>query len=134
MSTIEIQFDKRIDNSRIRRDLESLWSVEYVLLTLLGGLFVVSALFYGWQQYQWIQYGYRIEEAQRTVEDLTEAGRRLRLERQTMASPERIDRVARSMGMVAPSTEQVLIWDAGAEGEPAYAESGEIQLARRATR
>ena len=131
MSTIEIQFDKRIDNSRIRRDLESLWSFEYVLLTLLGGLFVVSALFYGWQQYQWIQYGYRIEEAQRTVEELTEAGRRLRLERQTMASPERIDRVARSMGMIAPSTEQVLIC---AEGEPAYAESGEIQLAQRAPR
>lgn len=134
MSTIEIQFDKRIDNSRIRRDLESLWSFEYLLFTLLGAFFVVGALFYGWQQYQWIQYGYRIEEAQQKIEELTEAGRRLRLERGTMASPERIDRLARDMGMVAPAVEQVLIWETGADGEPVDAGPVEIQLAQRAPR
>jgi cell division protein FtsL len=113
MSTIEIQFDKRIDNSRVRRDADSLVRLEYVALTLLGAIFVVVALIYGWQQYQWIQYGYRIEEAQSRIEDLFEDERRLRVERSMLASPSRIDRTARvDLGMVAPEPDQFIMVDA----------------------
>jgi len=113
MSTIEIQFDKRIDNSRVRRDADSLVRLEYVALTLLGAIFVVVALVYGWQQYQWIQYGYRIEEAQRRIDVLFEDGQRLRVERSIWASPSRIDQTARGeLGMVAPAAGQFVMVDA----------------------
>jgi cell division protein FtsL len=126
-TTIEIQFAKRIDNSKVRRDADSLVRLEYVALTLLGAVFVVVALVYGWQQYQWIQYGYRIEDAQKRIEALFEAGQRLRVERSSWASPARIDRTARDLGMVAPTPERFIMVDAN---ELALY-SRETQLAQR---
>ena len=109
MSTIEIQFDKRIDNSRIMRETDARHRIEYVGLTLLGALFVLGVLFYAWQQYQWIQYGYRIEEAQKKIEELVEVGRQLKVERATQANPQRIDSMARwELGMVSPEVGQVV--------------------------
>jgi cell division protein FtsL len=113
VSTIDIQFDKKIDNSRVLRPLDSLAGLEYLSLTLLGAMFVFGALFYGWQQYQWIQYGYRIEEAQKRIENLSEIGRQLRLERGVMASPRRIDETARyDLGMVVPQSGQIVTLNA----------------------
>jgi cell division protein FtsL len=136
MSTIDIQFDKKIDNSRVHRPLDSLAGLEYLSLTLLGAMFVFGALFYGWQQYQWIQYGYRIEEAQKRIGELSEVGRQLRVERGVLASPQRIDETARrDLGMVAPRTGQIVTLDADdAAPAPRPFEPGAVptQLARRA--
>jgi cell division protein FtsL len=113
MSTIDIHFDKKIDNSRIRRDADSLCSLEYLGLTMLGAVFVIGALFYGWQQYQWIQYGYRIEAAQTQIEELRETGRRLTVDRGFLASPQRIDETARrDLGMVLPGADQLVTVEA----------------------
>jgi cell division protein FtsL len=110
--------------------------LEYLSLTLLGAVFVVGALFYGWQQYQWIHYGYRIEEAQRRIEDLSEVGRQLRVEHATLASPQRIDEKARlDLGMVTPRSDQVVSVDAGFVMARAAADLVDIegiQLAERA--
>ena len=113
MSTIDIQFDKKIDNSRVHRVPDSLCRLEYLGLTLLGGMFVFGALFYGWQQYQWIQYGYRIEASQQRIEELSEVGRQLRVERGVWASPQRIDETARrDMGMIGPRADQIVTLEA----------------------
>lgn len=134
MSTIDIEFDKKIDNSRIHRDMDSLCGLEYLSLTLLGAIFVFGALFYGWQQYQWIQYGYRIEEAQKKLEELSEVGRQLRVERGLYASPQNIDDQARALGMVAPMAGQLVTVEAryAVRTEPAVAGTVETQLAQRA--
>jgi len=109
MSTIEIQFEKRIDNSRVVREADARCRLEYICLTLLGAMFVFGALFYAWQQYQWIQYGYLIEDAQRQIEQLDEVGRQLRVERATLANPLRIDSIARGeLGMVGPEAGQIV--------------------------
>jgi cell division protein FtsL len=66
-------------------------------------------LFYGWQHYQWIQYGYRIEEAQKKKEQLSEVARQLRLERASLRNPHRIDAIARGeLGMVVPVPGQLV--------------------------
>lgn len=127
-STIEIQFDKHIDNTKVRRDADSLVRLEYVALTLLAAIFAVVALIYGWQQYQWIQYGYRIEEAQKRLDVLFEDGQRLRVERSSWASPSRIDQAARAdLGMVEPEPGRFIMVDAS-ELVPYPPET---QLARR---
>jgi len=139
MTTIDIEFDKQIDNSRVHRVPDPLCSLEYLGLTLLGAMFVFGALFYGWQQYQWIQYGYRIEESQRRIEELSEVGRQLRVERGVWASPRRIDETARrELGMVRPRVGQIVTFEAGyAATEAGIAASNEpsamveTQLAQR---
>ncbi len=123
MSTIDIHFDKKINNSRIVRDADTRCRLEYLCLTVLGAVFVLGVLFYAWQQYEWIQYGYHIEEAQQKIEQLSETGRRLSLERATLANPQRIDAIARQeLGMTGPIAGQVVSFgfeapeDAGVAG------------------
>lgn len=110
MSTIEIQFDKKIDNSRVLRQVDLRCRTEYICVTLLGAMFVFGALFYAWQQFQWIQYGYEIEKVQRQIDDLEEVGRQLRIERANLASPQRIDQIARvRLGMVSAGPDQYVV-------------------------
>jgi len=107
MSTIEIQFDKKIDNSRVIREVDLRCRVDYICTTLLGAVFGIGILFYASQQFQWIQYGYEIEEAQRTIDELTEVGRMLRIEKQRLANPQRIEQIARGeLGMVGAGPDQ----------------------------
>jgi cell division protein FtsL len=112
---IEIHFEKRIiTNTNVVREFDARDRREYLLVTLLGALFVFGLLFYGWQHYQWIQYGYRIEEAQKKREQLAEMGRQLRLERASLRNPQRIDSKARSeLGMVIPAPGQFVTLSAG---------------------
>lgn len=106
---IEVHIEKRINNSNIVREADSRHRWEYLFLTLLGGLFLLGLLFYGWQHYQWIQYGYRIEAAQKKKEQLAETGRQLRLERASLRNPQRIDAIARGeLGMVVPVPGQLV--------------------------
>ena len=119
MSTIDIHFEKKIDNSRIIRPIDARCRLEYICLTLLGAIFVLGVLFYAWQQYQWIQYGYRTEEAQKKVEQLQETGRQLRIERATLSNPQRIDALARGeLGMVGPGAGQVVTLEVGFPSPP----------------
>ena len=114
MSTIDIHFEKKINNSRIIRPVDAQCRVEYIVLTLLGAVFVLGVLFYAWQQYQWIQYGYRTEEAQKKVEQLKETGRQFRIERATLSNPQRIDALARGeLGMVGPGAGQIVTLEVG---------------------
>ena len=114
MSTIDIHFEKKIDNSRIVRDIDLRCRLEYLCLTLLGAIFVLGMLFYAWQQYQWIQYGYQIEEAQKKIEQLQETRLQFQVERATLSNPHRIDAIARGeLGMVEPGVAQVVTLEVG---------------------
>lgn len=110
MSTIEIQFDKKIDNTRVIREFDLRCRADYICLTLLSAVFVIGALFYAWQQFRWIQYGYQIEAADRYIRELAEEERQLRLQRAELASPGRIEQLARTeLGMVTPGPDEYLI-------------------------
>ena len=113
--TIEVHFDKRINNLNLIREADTKHRSEYLFFTVLVGLFVLGLLFYGWQHYQWIQYGYRIEEAQKKREQIAETSRQLRLERASLRDPKRIDSIARGeLGMVVPQPGQVVTFAADA--------------------
>ena len=84
-------------------------------VTVLAAMFLFGLFAYGWQHYQWIQYGYRIEEAQKKKDQLAEIGRQLRLERASLRSPQRIDSIARGeLGMVVPAPGQLVTFSADA--------------------
>jgi len=58
-----------------------------------------------------IEYGYQIESAKRELSGLTEMNRALRLEDASLRDPERIDVLARRMGLVPPAPGQVIRMD-----------------------
>jgi cell division protein FtsL len=100
MRPIEVRFEKNINNLTLVREADTRRQWDYIAVAMLGALFVVGFLFYGWQHYQYLQYGYKIEDAQKKQERLTEKRDGLRLHREELQSPTRIAGMAKEMGMV----------------------------------
>ena len=110
---IEIHFEKRIVNSKVIREADKKSHRDYIVVTALAAMFLFGLFAYGWQHYQWIQYGYRIEETQKKRDQLAEIGRQLRLERASLRNPQRIDAIARKeLGMVVPVPGQLVTFSA----------------------
>ena len=106
---IEVHFEKRIINNHVIREADVKSHRDYIIVTALASMFLFGLFAYGWQQLQWIQYGYRIEEAQKKREQLAEIGRQLRLERASLRTPQRIDTIARrDLGMIIPVPGQLV--------------------------
>ncbi len=109
--TPEIYFAKTIDNSRLvkeedprrNRDMKQFGTALAVLFLLV--------FTYAWQHFKAIEYGYQIESAKRELSGLTEMNRALRLEDASLRDPERIDVIARRMGLVPPEPGQVIRMD-----------------------
>ena len=112
---IEVHFEKRIINNNVIREADTKGHRDYIIVTALAAMFLFGLFAYGWQHYQWIQYGYRIEEAQNKMQRLAEIGRQLRLERASLSDPQRIDSIARKqLGMVVPAPGQLVTFNADA--------------------
>src|SRR2546425_6930282 len=112
---IEIHLEKRIVNNSVIRQVDAKSHRDYIVVTALAAIFLFGLFAYGWQHYQWIQYGYRIEEAQKKKERLAETGRQLRFERASLRNPQRIDSIARKqLGMVVPAPGQLVTFSADA--------------------
>jgi hypothetical protein len=114
--TPEIYFTKAIDNSRLVKVEDSHRNREMKQFgTALAFLFLL-VFTYAWQHFRAIEFGYQIESAKRELSGLTEMNRALRLEHASLRDPERIDVMARRMGLVPPTPGQVIHMD-GAPGE-----------------
>jgi hypothetical protein len=106
--TPEVFFTKHIDNSRIvkaddperRREMRSFSAVMSVLFVLV--------MVYVWQHFSAIEMGYNIEAQKVQVEHLSEQNRQLRLTEAELTDPQRIDVMARQLGLGAPQPGQVV--------------------------
>jgi cell division protein FtsL len=68
-------------------------------------LFVAVVLFSGWQRVELLQHGYRVEHMQEQRADEAEINRHLKLEIETLRSPQRIEMLAtQRLHLVAPET------------------------------
>jgi cell division protein FtsL len=114
--TPEIYFTKAIDNSRLVKVEDPRRNREMKQFgTALACLFLL-VFTYAWQHFRAIEYGYQIESAKRELSALTEMNRALQLEHASLRDPERIDVMARRMGLVPPEPGQVIRMD-GAGGD-----------------
>ena len=110
--TPEIYFAKAIDNSRLVKVEDPRRNREMKQFgTALACLFLL-VFTYAWQHFKAIEYGYQIEVAKRELSSLTEMNHALRLEDASLRDPERIDLLARRMGLVPPTPGQVIRMDA----------------------
>jgi cell division protein FtsL len=109
--TPEVYFTKGIDNSRLVKVDDPGRGREMKLFGgALGCLFLLVMLF-AWQHFKAIEYGYRIESLRAQRNSLLEENRALNLEDASLRAPERIDVLARQMGMEPPQAGQVIRMD-----------------------
>jgi cell division protein FtsL len=106
--TPEIYFTKSIDNSRLVKVTDPAHRREMMMLT--GALMVLLVLVMGyvWQHFGAIECGYRIEALKSQRSALAESNAALRLEEASLRDPERIDLLAREMGLQAPQAGQMM--------------------------
>ena len=112
--TPEIYFSKAIDNSRLVKVEDPRRNREMKQFgTALACLFLL-VFTYAWQHFKAIEYGYQIESAKRELTALVEMNHALRLEDASLRDPERIDVLARRIGLVPPEPGQVIHMDGAA--------------------
>ena len=109
--TPEIYFAKAIDNSRLVKSEGPRHNREMKQFGTALAILFMLVFTYAWQHFRAIEYGYQIESAKRELNDLTEMNRALRLEDASLRDPERIDVMARRMGLEPPEPGQVIRMD-----------------------
>ena len=108
--TFEYAIKKDVRNNPIVREVDRDRHREMWRSTLIGAFLVLVLLFSAWQHFELLRHGYRLEEMQRERASEENINRHLRLEIETLRSPERIERMATGkLRMVAPSAEDAIV-------------------------
>ena len=127
--TPEVYFTKHIDNSRVVRVEDPQRSREMRSFGIALSILCLLALSYAFQHFKSIEYGYKIAELKSQRDNLFEVNRALRLEEASLRDPERIDMLAKRMGMVPPAPGQVLRIDSMPDGgAPVMASAAPISV------
>lgn len=109
--TPEVFCCKRLDNSRLVKAADPVRVREMRIFTAAMSVLFMFVMFYGWQHFSAIEYGYRVEAEKQQVNQLEEQNRELRLSEAKLCDPHRIDRMARQLGLDAPKAGQVVRGD-----------------------
>jgi cell division protein FtsL len=112
LGTPEIYFRKSIDNSRLVKVEDPRREREMKQFGLALCCLFLLVMGYAVQHFRAIEYGYKIEGLRSQREDLTNMNRALRLEEASLRDPERIDAMARKLGLQSPQPGQVQRMDA----------------------
>lgn len=116
--TPEIYFAKRIDNSRLVKVSDPQRTREMAMFLGTTVLLFLLVMVYAWQHFSSIECGYRVEQLRAQRDGLVEMNRALRLEEASLRDPQRIDLLARQMGLAAPQAGQVVRLDGGDSMDP----------------
>ena len=108
--TFEYAIKKDVRNNPIVREVDEARHRELWKSVALAAFLVIVLLFSAWQHFELLRHGYRLEEMQRERASEENINRHLRLEIETLRSPERIERMATGkLRMVAPSAEDAIV-------------------------
>lgn len=108
--TFEYEIRRDFRNNQIVREvderrLRGLWQALGV-----GVVLVLALLFSAWQHFELLRHGYRLEQMQRDRAAESDINRHLRLEMETLRSPQRIEKLATErLGMVTPGDGETVI-------------------------
>ena len=109
--TTEIYFAKAIDNSRLVKVEDPRRVREMRQFGVALGCLFLFVMAYAFQHFKAIEYGYKIESLKSQRDSLVEMNHALRLEEASLRDPERIDRMARQLGLQSPQAGQVMRMD-----------------------
>jgi cell division protein FtsL len=106
--TLEVFFPKRIDNSRLVKAPDTVRIREMRIFAAAVTMLFSLVMFYGWQHFSSIEIGYNVEAKKQQVELLREQNRQLKLTEAELSQPNRIDAMARQMGLAEVQPQQVM--------------------------
>ena len=110
MEPFEYAIRKDVRNNPIVREVDETRQRELWKSASLAGFLVVVLLCSAWQHFEILRHGYQIEEINRERAAEEEVGRQLRLEIDTLKSPQRIEKLATErLHLVAPSSEEAVV-------------------------
>ena len=122
IGTPEIYFNKVIDNSRLVKVEDSRRTREMRQFGIALACLFLLVMTYAWQHFKAIEYGYQIESLKIQRDGMVEMSRELHLEDASLRNPERIDAMARKLGLQSPQAGQVVHLDGSADaGVPVMA-------------
>jgi cell division protein FtsL len=116
VGTPEIYFHKAIDNSRLVKVEDPRRGREMRQFGIALSCLFLLVMTYAWQHFKAIEYGYQIESMKIERDGMAEMNRALRLEDASLRDPERIDVMARRLGLQSPQAGQVMRLDTSADG------------------
>ena len=126
--TPEFYFQKTIDNSRLVKVTDPQRRREIrIFSAAVAALFMVM-MFYAWQHFSSIEYGYRIEAQKAERDRLVEVNRTLTLEAASLRDPGRIDALARKMGLESTQPGQVIRLNSEDVGAPIMAQATTVAV------
>src|SRR6266700_21359 len=126
--TPEFYFQKTIDNSRLVKISDPRRRREIRMFSASVAALFLLMMFYAWQHFSSIEYGYRIEAQRSERERLVEMNRTLKLEEASLRDPGRIDTLARQMGLESPQPGQVVRLDADEAGASVIAQDRPVAV------
>jgi len=106
MSRLHFEYDikRAIRNISIVREVDKTRRRQLWRSLAIGVGLVVVLLFSAWQHFELLRHGYAIEQMERERNEEFETNRHLRLEIETLRSPQRIERIATAdLNLVAPT-------------------------------
>jgi hypothetical protein len=119
MEPFEYAIRKDVRNNPIVREVDQSRQRELWRSAAFTGFLVLVVLFYAWQHFELLRHGYQIEELNRQLAVEEEMGRQLRLEIDTLRSPQRIEALAtRRLRLVAPTGEDAIVLERVQTSEP----------------
>jgi cell division protein FtsL len=122
IGTPEIYFSKAIDNSRLVKVEDPRRGREMRQFGIALCCLFLLVMTYAWQHFKAIEYGYQIESLKMQRDSMVEMNRELHLEDASLRNPERIDLMARKLGLQSPQAGQVVRLDVSADsGVPVIA-------------
>ncbi len=129
VGTPEIYFAKTIDNSRLVKVEDPRRGREMRQFSIALCCLFLLVMTYAWQHFKAIEYGYQIESLKMQRDSLVEMNRELHLEDASLRNPERIDTMARKLGLQSPQAGQVMRLDGSADaGAPVLASASPISV------
>ena len=126
--TPEFYFQKTIDNSRLIKISDPQRRREIRMFSACVAALFLLVMFYAWQHFRSIEYGYRIEAQKAERERLVEQNRALKLEAASLRDPGRIDTLARQMGLESPEPGQMIQMNPDEAGAPVMARATPVSV------
>lgn len=109
--TPEIYFSKAIDNSRLVKVEDPKREREMRQFGIALCCLFLLVMTFAWQHFRAIEYGYKIESLRIQRNSLVEENHALELQESSLRDPQRIDVLARQMGLQSPQAGQVIRMD-----------------------
>jgi cell division protein FtsL len=108
--TFEYEIRKDFRNNQIVREVDERRLRDLWMSLGIGVVLVVVLLFSAWQHFELLRHGYKLEQMQRERAAENDINRHLRLEMETLRSPQRIEKLATErLGMISPGTAEAVV-------------------------